>query len=174
MQLPFSTSRTADTFLQEDIQCRLYGAFRKKQCSGEAEGNVKHQGQWADSVSLQKTEKQMEAAARSKEPSFKPMGLCTKARPRLLWQPHHLRTWSTTASTAQLTMLDRLQLQFPLQDFGFIKITGMLLSDFGINPYWLCECLSWNHSCTFDQRGWGSLCRVRSWRGSLQSMIFIH
>ena len=117
-RLPFST-RTSDTLLQEDLQCRLYGAFRKKQCSGEAEGYVKHQGQWVDLVSLQRSKKQMEAGACSKEPSFKPLGLCTKARPRHQWQPHCLQTWSTTACTARLTMLDRLQLHLRLQDWFY-------------------------------------------------------
>lgn len=62
MQLPFSTSRTADAFLQEDRQCGLHGAFGKEQCSGEAEGSVTHHGPRADSPFWQK----MEA------------GLCTK------------------------------------------------------------------------------------------------
>lgn len=89
-QLLFSTSSTADPLLQEDQQDRLCGALRQNMCSGKCgkrevrkEENVTHQGQWVDSVSSEKAEMQTEAVVSSEEPSFKAMGLSTKARPRL-------------------------------------------------------------------------------------------
>lgn len=47
--------------------------------------------------------------------------------------PNQAKAAATAA--AQAARLDALQLRLPLHDLGFIEITGMLLSDFGGNPY---------------------------------------